>query len=474
MEDEDRLKRQREGPEATDAIAERRHGRDREEGEGVGSAAAAGRAADGAGGGAPRGVYRSLFSELAGVEEGEGGEVDLGDDDEDDDEDDALGFDSDDWIRRQRANNVAPEDVLSQLGISVTVRAHARPTRAAPTLTRPPAHLPLSRTPVPAQHAASPDELWRLVAVLVSQLRTRMLPRQRLGAPHSSLDDAVRLLGSARSVLVVSGAGISVSAGIPDFRSANGVYQMVEERFNLPDPQSLFDIHFFANDPEPFFSFAKNIYPGVFQPTPCHRFIRALERRGRLLRNYTQNIDTLEKVAGIVRKVTCHGSFETASCLACKRSVSCDEIRPQIESGVVPRCGACAHPLGILKPDIVFFGESLGESFERHIQRDLPRCDALLVVGSSMRVQPVAAIPAMLPADVPQILINRELVLQPHQFDIELLGEGLCCCLFRLFVSAAAGGPPWHFPSLTRGLVRAPASKCARRAQASATSSLRS
>ncbi|KAJ1631225.1 DHS-like NAD/FAD-binding domain-containing protein, partial [Pavlovales sp. CCMP2436] len=77
----------------------------------------------------------------------------------------------------------------------------------------------------------------------------------------------------------------------------------------------------------------------------------------------------------------------------------------------------------LLLIDIVFFGESLGEGFERHIQRDLPRCDLLVVIGSSMRVRPVAAIPVMIPPDVPQILINRELVLQPHKFDIELLGD---------------------------------------------------
>ena len=394
----------------------------------------------GAGGssGAPRALARRAAA--YGDEEEEEGE---GDGEEAVDEDTALDFDSDGWIRRQKAANVTPEGLLGQLGVTVSVRArppldaarlvrsrglraraHARPRPDVRTFRARCALIARrSRARSGAQHASSADELWQLAAVLISQLRTRMLPRQRLGGAHSTLDDAVRLLSTARSVVVVSGAGISVSAGIPDFRSANGVYQMVEERFNLPDPQALFDIHYFANDPLPFFAFAKNIYPGVFQPTRCHRFIRALEARGRLLRNYTQNIDTLEKVTGIRRKVTCHGSFETASCLACKRTVSCDEIRPQIASGEVPRCGQCEHHLGILKPDIVFFGESLGEGFERHIQRDLPRCDALVVVGSSMRVQPVAAIPAMLPPDVPQILINRELVLQPHRFDIELLGS---------------------------------------------------
>lgn len=263
--------------------------------------------------------------------------------------------------------------------------------------------------------------MWELVAQLVAQFRERMLPRRRLPA-FSTIEHAVGLVQRARRIVVLSGAGISVSAGIPDFRSKHGVYQLVEERFDLPDPQSLFDIHYFVDDPVPFFTFAKNLYPGTYSPTPAHYFIRALEQREKLLCNYTQNIDTLEKVAGIERKVTCHGSFETASCLACKHTVPCDEIHTDIVAGRVPTCPRCTHELNILKPDIVFFGEPLGEGFERHIQDDLPQCDLLVVMGSSMRVQPVATIPSMLARDVPQILINRELVMSPHQFDVELLG----------------------------------------------------
>jgi hypothetical protein len=131
---------------------------------------------------------------------------------------------------------------------------------------------------VHAPPAASVDELWRLVAALVSQLRTRLLPRARLGAGAQTLEDACALLSRAQSIVVVTGAGISVSAGIPDFRSANGVYALVESRFQLPDPQSLFDIHYFAHDPEPFFSFAKHLYPGAYRPTASHRFIKASKR----------------------------------------------------------------------------------------------------------------------------------------------------------------------------------------------------
>ena len=68
---------------------------------------------------------------------------------------------------------------------------------------------------------------------------------------------------------------------------------------DLPDPQAMFDIQYFKKDPRPFFKFAREIYPGQFKPSPCHKFIRAIEKHGKLLRNYTQNIDTLEQVISV-------------------------------------------------------------------------------------------------------------------------------------------------------------------------------
>ena len=79
-----------------------------------------------------------------------------------------------------------------------------------------------------------------------------------------------------------------------------------------------------------FYFFFKEIYPGQFEPSPCHQFIRYLEDHGKLLRNYTQNIDTLERVAGINQVVECHGSFATASCIQCKYQVDCSVIKEDV------------------------------------------------------------------------------------------------------------------------------------------------
>lgn len=170
-----------------------------------------------------------------------------------------------------------------------------------------------------------------------------------------------------------------------------------------------------------------------------------MERQGKLLRNYTQNIDTLEKVADIQKVIECHGSFATATCTKCNHKVTADEIRDIVLAQNIPVCTNCCPErggfismsdlrdrepgelrdlvtAGIMKPDIVFFGEGLPDSFHEAMVEDKSRCDLLLVIGSSLKVRPVALIPSSLPPSVPQVLINREPLPHCH-FDVELLGD---------------------------------------------------
>ncbi|CAB1425078.1 unnamed protein product [Pleuronectes platessa] len=249
-------------------------------------------------------------------------------------------------------------------------------------------------------------------------------PKRKKRKDINTLEDVVRLLHESKRILVLTGAGVSVSCGIPDFRSRDGIYARLAVDFpDLPDPQAMFDIEYFRRDPRPFFKFAKEIFPGQFQPSPCHKFISMLDKRGKLLRNYTQNIDTLEQVAGVQRIIQCHGSFATASCLVCKHTVDCEAIREDIFNQVVPHCPRCPDiPMAIMKPDIVFFGENLPEMFHRAMKQDKDEVDLLIVIGSSLKVRPVALIPNSIPHEVPQVLINREQL--PHlNFDVELLGD---------------------------------------------------
>ncbi|CAM9234649.1 unnamed protein product [Scytosiphon promiscuus] len=240
-----------------------------------------------------------------------------------------------------------------------------------------------------------------------------------------SLDKLLGLLRTCKRVVVVTGAGISVSCGIPDFRSENGVYDLASRLdLGLSCAEDLFDLEFFVDDPEPFFKFAKVLYPGNYVPSLTHRFIKALEIRGKLLRNFTQNIDGLEAQVGLKKYVACHGSFLTASCLKCKKKRTAGDIREEVMQQKVPRCPSCN---GVVKPDITFFGEKLPASVKRAVEADNKKADLFLVLGTSLKVQPVSRILQFIPPHVPQVLVNRELIRPPRNisdgFDLHLLGD---------------------------------------------------
>ena len=150
----------------------------------------------------------------------------------------------------------------------------------------------------------------------------------------------------------------------------------------------MFDIEYFTHDPRPFFRFAKEIWPGQYEPSLAHYFIAELERRDQLLRNYTQNIDSLEHLCPIKRLIQCHGSFSTATCRHCYNRVTSDKIKKEILQQVIPHCHKCPKHISqaIVKPDIVFFGEPLPVDFHKTISTDKDKCDLLIVMGSSLKV----------------------------------------------------------------------------------------
>ncbi|KAI8808706.1 DHS-like NAD/FAD-binding domain-containing protein, partial [Cladochytrium replicatum] len=117
--------------------------------------------------------------------------------------------------------------------------------------------------------------------------------------------DVLQLLQKSKNILVLTGAGVSVFCGIPDFRSENGIYAKLGDRFDLNDPQHMFDIEFFRDQPDIFYSFAREIYPSKYNPSPSHYFIKVLEQKGKLLHNYTKNIVTLEQSVEIENVLNC-------------------------------------------------------------------------------------------------------------------------------------------------------------------------
>ncbi|XP_056642259.1 NAD-dependent protein deacetylase sirtuin-2 [Diorhabda sublineata] len=214
-----------------------------------------------------------------------------------------------------------------------------------------------------------------------------------------------------KNIITLAGAGISTSAGIPDFRSpGTGLYDNLQ-KYNLPHPQAIFEIDFFSKNPKPFFELAKELYPGTFKPTICHYFIKLLDEKGKLLRHYTQNIDTLERVAGVSgdKIIEAHGTFHTGHCLKCKKEYSQDWMKEIIFRDEIPMCKKCNS---IVKPDIIFFGESLPEKFHKALKNDFNNCDLLIIIGTSLAVQPFASLVDRVENNVPRLLINRDKVGQ--------------------------------------------------------------
>jgi NAD-dependent deacetylase len=218
---------------------------------------------------------------------------------------------------------------------------------------------------------------------------------------EASRSVARAIRGAARAV-ALTGAGISTAAGIADFRGPQGIY--VTRAY----PEDVFDIDVFLADPEGFYTFARDFLElrQRIRPTFAHEFLAQLERDGHLSGVVTQNIDGLHRLAGSREVVEVHGGFERAVCVACEDSFASREIEAEVAAGTIPRCRRCG---GLVKPDIVFFGEAV-KGMDRAEQL-VRGCDLLLVIGSSLTVFPAAGLPAL--ASGPIIVVTRGPVSVP-------------------------------------------------------------
>ncbi len=197
------------------------------------------------------------------------------------------------------------------------------------------------------------------------------------------------LLRDATSAVVLTGAGVSVPSGIPDFRTpGTGLWENV-------DPMEVAHIDAWRRDPGRFWSFYGDRFASLVekQPNEAHRVLAELERRGLIRAVITQNIDRLHRSAGTRRLIEVHGSIEWSVCLECRGKLALDRVLEQLEAGnSVPQCPACSAPL---KPDVVLFGELLPERAMAEAQGLAHEADLMVCVGSSLEVYPVAGLPAL-------------------------------------------------------------------------------
>lgn len=168
------------------------------------------------------------------------------------------------------------------------------------------------------------------------------------------------------------------------------------------------DIAYFRSNPAPFYALAHELYPGRYKPTISHYFLRLISDKGLLLKLFTQNIDCLERAAGVPsdKIVEAHGSFATQRCIECRTPYPDNLMREAVKEREVPHCSE-SQCNGLVKPDIVFFGEALPENFHRN--KTVPcEADLVIVMGTSLTVQPFASLPELCDQEVPRVLLNRE------------------------------------------------------------------
>src|SRR2546423_7614933 len=288
-----------------------------------------------------------------------------------------------------------------------------------------------------------------------------------------SFENAVNLIKASSNIIVVTGAGISTSLGIPDFRSPGGLYEQLEsEDIGVDEPCDLFRLETFKENPARFYRLVgrRLLTPFSADGTPCftptHAFIKVLQDRRKLLTNYTQNIDGLEVVAGITNLVQTHGSITAGRCMRCNKEHKQD-FRGLWDQGALPICSRCAgkeqqslarrqqqqqhvrNPLAedidrpkrtsakrtkyteseagvahVLRPNITFFDETLPANYRQRLDADKAKVDLLLVIGTSLEIKPLSKLPLEESIrDKQMIWVNKTAFSGKAQPEIELLGD---------------------------------------------------
>jgi NAD-dependent deacetylase len=199
------------------------------------------------------------------------------------------------------------------------------------------------------------------------------------------MERLVSLMRESQYCVVLTGAGVSTLSGIPDFRGKTGLYQKF-------DSDRLFSIDEFRRDPNYFYANSKEIVYSAHekQPNIIHTVLSDLEKQGIIKSIVTQNIDMLHQKAGSKKVIEIHGSPAIHRCLGCGEKFPYEEVVQVISIGEIPRCNKCR---GYIKPEIVFYGESLNQKDLWNAIQEADKADLMLILGSSLVVNPVASLP---------------------------------------------------------------------------------
>ncbi|WP_419067514.1 NAD-dependent protein deacylase [Candidatus Allofournierella excrementavium] len=198
------------------------------------------------------------------------------------------------------------------------------------------------------------------------------------------LQQLSQMIGRARRMAFLGGAGLSTESGIPDFRSSNGVYAALKA-YGRP-PEELLSHGFFVRHPDVFFDYyRKYLIRPEAKPNPAHYALARLEQQGKLTAVVTQNIDELHQRAGSRNVLELHGSVYRNHCMECGKSWPVEAV---LEADGVPRC-TCG---GVIKPDVVLYGEGLDSATLTAAVEAIAAADMLLIGGTQLSVYPAAGL----------------------------------------------------------------------------------
>lgn len=229
--------------------------------------------------------------------------------------------------------------------------------------------------------------------------------------------DLQEIIDKSRKIVFFGGAGVSTESGIPDFRSVDGLYN---QKYKYP-PEQILSHTFFVNKTEEFFDFYRDkmICPNA-KPNTAHKVLAKMEKIGKLSAIVTQNIDGLHTMAGSKKVLELHGCVNRNYCQKCGKMFDAEFI---LKSKGIPRCEC----VGIIKPDVVLYEESLDNDVVSEAVREIRSCDTLIVAGTSLTVYPAAGMINYFRGGK-LVLINRDSTPYDSQADLvihEKVGEVL-------------------------------------------------
>lgn len=226
----------------------------------------------------------------------------------------------------------------------------------------------------------------------------------------SKIKQASDMIKNSSKTMVLTGAGISTESGIPDFRSpGSGLWENV-------DPMEALSTTVLYNNPKKFYSEGYNILLGMTdaKPNTAHYVLAEMENQGYIKGVITQNIDNLHQKAGTKYLLEVHGNTREGSCTTCGKVVDINVLTEKVNNNQIPpKCNQCG---GLLRPDVIFFGDMLPEDFNIALQ-EMEDCQLLIVIGSSLAVSPVNYLPSMAER---LLIINEGRTAMDYRCDLKI------------------------------------------------------